>query len=170
MTNQGAMREDRLVFPIPPGTHWTEVQAVATNRNEGGRLKDQGKTNKLPAPRSAACGSSLSPHPSSLPMSTISAGGLFFAAPKLPKEKPKRSRPPKEKIKVDPALVAKARALRDVCMERQDQWLISGPRGKYDVSRALQSATRLTSSTSMRDSTGLVEVDPQSAIAQLPAA
>src|SRR5687768_8059580 len=28
-TNSGAMREDRLVFPIPPGTHWSEVQAVA---------------------------------------------------------------------------------------------------------------------------------------------
>ena len=29
MTNQGAIREDRLVFPIPPGTHWKEVEAVA---------------------------------------------------------------------------------------------------------------------------------------------
>jgi ribosomal protein S18 acetylase RimI-like enzyme len=29
MTNQGAIREDRLVFPIPPGTHWSEFQAIA---------------------------------------------------------------------------------------------------------------------------------------------
>ncbi|MGB7158952.1 MAG: GNAT family N-acetyltransferase, partial [Tepidisphaeraceae bacterium] len=28
-TNAGAIREDRLVFPIPPGTDWAEVQAVA---------------------------------------------------------------------------------------------------------------------------------------------
>src|SRR5688500_8514987 len=27
-TESGAIREDRLVFPIPPGTHWTEVKAV----------------------------------------------------------------------------------------------------------------------------------------------
>jgi hypothetical protein len=34
MTNQGAIREDRLVFPIPPGTHWTEVQAISIPRTE----------------------------------------------------------------------------------------------------------------------------------------
>src|SRR5687768_3825800 len=28
-TNSGAIREDRLVFPIPPGVHWSEVKAVA---------------------------------------------------------------------------------------------------------------------------------------------
>src|SRR5687768_8809198 len=28
-TSSGAIREDRLVFPIPPGTHWSEVRAVA---------------------------------------------------------------------------------------------------------------------------------------------
>src|SRR5205814_2758735 len=28
-TNQGAIREDRLVFPIPPGVHWKDVEAVA---------------------------------------------------------------------------------------------------------------------------------------------
>ena len=27
-TNGGAMRADRLAFPIPPGTHWSEVEAV----------------------------------------------------------------------------------------------------------------------------------------------
>ena len=29
MTNSGAIRADRLVFPIPPGTHWKDVHAVA---------------------------------------------------------------------------------------------------------------------------------------------
>ena len=28
-TNGGAMRADRLAFPIPPGTHWSEVEAVS---------------------------------------------------------------------------------------------------------------------------------------------
>src|SRR4051794_5430171 len=27
-TNAGAIREDRLVFPIPPGTHWSEAKPV----------------------------------------------------------------------------------------------------------------------------------------------
>jgi hypothetical protein len=27
-TNAGAIREDRLVFPIPPGTHWSEVKPI----------------------------------------------------------------------------------------------------------------------------------------------
>jgi ribosomal protein S18 acetylase RimI-like enzyme len=34
-TNQGAIRQDRLVFPIPPGTHWTEVEAMAVPMTGG---------------------------------------------------------------------------------------------------------------------------------------
>src|SRR4051812_7430811 len=38
-TNQGAIREDRLVFPIPPGVHWKDVQAVVVPM-ENPKLED----------------------------------------------------------------------------------------------------------------------------------
>jgi N-acetylglutamate synthase-like GNAT family acetyltransferase len=34
-TNSGAIRQDRLVFPIPPGVHWKDVQAVAMPKSKG---------------------------------------------------------------------------------------------------------------------------------------
>src|SRR5688500_16411491 len=38
-TNSGAIREDRLVFPIPPGVHWSEVKAVAIPGTERPKLE-----------------------------------------------------------------------------------------------------------------------------------
>ena len=34
-TNGGAIRADRLVFPIPPGVHWKDVRAVAVPTEAG---------------------------------------------------------------------------------------------------------------------------------------
>jgi ribosomal protein S18 acetylase RimI-like enzyme len=134
MTNQGAIREDRLVFPIPPGVHWSEVRAVAVPDvarasrpclEAPGEGKDMGQTpmlRKKPA---------MKPAPAPL-------GGFRFQTDE-PKahEKPKRVRVAKGKVKINPHLAAKARELRDRCMERQAEWLPAGSRGKYDVARAL---------------------------------
>ncbi len=43
-TSSGAIREDRLVFPIPPGVHWKEVQAVSVPR---ARTEDSGLRTEL---------------------------------------------------------------------------------------------------------------------------
>ena len=49
-TSGGAMGADRLAFPIPPGTHWSEVCAVAVPRvDEHGNAVDASKL--LPAAR-----------------------------------------------------------------------------------------------------------------------
>ena len=48
-----------------------------------------------------------------------------------------RVKPVREKI--DPQLVAKARELRDRCLERFNDGLLIAPGGKYDVSRSLVS-------------------------------
>ena len=68
---------------------------------------------------------------------------------------------PKAKRTIDPTYLAKARELRDRWMERANEvGLIGGTGGKYDVSRALQSA--------IRDSTELPEVNPRSAMGSPP--
>ena len=38
-TSSGAIREDRLVLPIPPGVHWKDVQAVAVPAVEAKRAQ-----------------------------------------------------------------------------------------------------------------------------------
>ncbi|MGB7159892.1 MAG: hypothetical protein WBD40_17630 [Tepidisphaeraceae bacterium] len=135
-TTAGAIGEGRLVFPIPPGTHWSEVQAVALPTPALPVASDQLPANKerrkaLPFP--LATGNS--------PLATISAGALSFAPPKPAKEKAPRARDKKPRVKIDPALIAKARELRDRCMEQaNDRLLLAAGNGKYDVSRTLPSA------------------------------
>jgi hypothetical protein len=111
MTNQGAIREDRLVFPIPPGTHWSEVQAVALPSGGEARVAQiegatsPAPTKKTPKPREQA---TAKPGPLS--------GALFFGPPAPPKQaKPVREKKPK--AKVDPKLVTAARELRDRYLE-----------------------------------------------------
>jgi hypothetical protein len=142
-----------LVFPIPPGVRWQEVRAIevpAVNKDEGGRMMDEGKAKArkvLPAPR-AGSGSSFIPHPSSLPhMVAIIVGGRIKYVPKPgtkvePEkiEKPKRVRKAKEKeaLTFDPRFLKQNRELRDRFLERVngEPLLLEGG-GKYDVSRAL---------------------------------
>jgi hypothetical protein len=164
-TNGGAIREDRLVFPIPPGTRWQDVRAVevpVTNKDEGGRMKDEGKTKKkaLPGPR-AKSGSSFIPHPSSLPhMVAIIVGGRVKYVPKpgrvepapaKPERKAKAERASKPKAgTIDPKYLTAARELRDrylehVNGERVNDQLLLRSAGKYDVSRALSSASTTVS-------------------------
>jgi ribosomal protein S18 acetylase RimI-like enzyme len=111
MTNQGAIREDRLVFPIPPGTHWSEVQAEALpSGGEACVAQIEGATSPAPTKKTPKPREQASAKP--VPLS----GALFFAPPAPPKQdKPAREKRPK--TKVDPKLVAKARELRDRYLE-----------------------------------------------------
>jgi hypothetical protein len=122
-TDGGSMREDRLVLPIPPGTHWKDPMPV---------LLPQAQQNlALPPTRSKAPrpqGPTAPPRPLRAP------SRLWFASskPAVPKEKPQR----KPKVKFDKAHLAAARELRDRYLEQFNSGLVL-PQGKYDVSRAI---------------------------------
>jgi len=138
-TAGGSIREDRIVLPIPPGTHWNdEMPRILPGADRQLPTADCGlptDARRLPSPRArkecAKVAGSLQP------------GGLRFSvakpdAPQVPKEKAKRA--PRPKTRNDPKLIAAARELRDRWLEQvnSDPSLIEqqkNQRGKYDVSR-----------------------------------
>jgi len=136
-TTSGSIREDRLVLPIPPGVHWNSEMPRIIPSGTG----SQPVLEEKHALKTRAAEMPKPPKPKRLYM--------HFDAPAPPEpvvEKPKREKKPK--VKNDPALVAKARELRDRWLEK-----VNAPGGtqggmqggasvllahtKYDVSRAL---------------------------------
>ncbi|MGB7156530.1 MAG: hypothetical protein WBD40_00605, partial [Tepidisphaeraceae bacterium] len=66
-------------------------------------------------------------------------------APKPQGEKVEKPKTPRVKLKIDPALVSKARELRDRYLEQANELRLIGTpmgRGKYDVSRTLAMSER----------------------------
>ena len=125
-TESGAIREDRLVFPIPPGTDWKDVKPIDLPRAETPQLEAtravKAKPKARPIPRRA-----------NVPM-----GGFRFQTDPPPAQ-PKPRAPKEARAKIDPRLVSAARELRDRYLERVNQNLLpASPAGKYDVSRALR--------------------------------
>jgi ribosomal protein S18 acetylase RimI-like enzyme len=145
-TNAGAIRQDRLVFPIPLGTHWKDIRppdirppqvhGMATTRDDAPALpppEGRPRTVKRAAKVIAV---------SNEQRSHITSGGLRFAAPHDPAAaRAPRSRAPKPAVKIDPKLVAAARELRDRYLEHvngdQAMAALATPRGKYDLARTL---------------------------------
>jgi hypothetical protein len=130
-TNSGAIREDRIVFPIPPGVRWQEVEAVSVPRGTGRVMEDKREAKPRREKRAAAKEEKAVPRRLWF---VASAEPVSPAAAKKERE-PKAKR---EKVKIDPAYLAKARELRDRYMER----INSDPRalvgcGKYEVARTL---------------------------------
>jgi hypothetical protein len=110
-TSSGSIREDRLVFPIPPGTHWSDAKPIVlpsmpVDEPKQAALPDG---NRARAPRKRAV--------KRLPSQPL-RGFVFQSAivPQASAEKPKRV--PKPKVKHDPAHIAAARELRDRWLER----------------------------------------------------
>ncbi len=126
-TDAGAMREDRLVLPIPPGVHWRDVMPIVLpqQKQEGTKaLTHEGK-GQTPVPRAVA--------PRRVQFGPPSAKVVVDEVVQVHSAKPKR-----KKVRADPAHVAAARELRDRWLERvnaEPSSLLSQPR--YDVSRAL---------------------------------
>ena len=131
------MMEDRLVFPIPPGKHWSDempriLPAEATLKLEARSTKE------IPNPKSKV--QNEKPVQSTL-------GGWGFSAPAPPKAQ--RTRPKRtQHMKNDPALVAKTRQLRDRYLESVNAGrMLPQTDAKYQVSKALrapeQAASRL---------------------------
>jgi ribosomal protein S18 acetylase RimI-like enzyme len=143
-TNSGAIREDRLVFPIPPGVHWKDVQAVEVPKEEAaavaGQLPDAGAKRSAPRSKKPAVKPEPVMHVVAMGVQPISrATALRFVVPEP--EKPAAEKNPRKKkpaAKIDPKYLAAARELRDRYMEK----INSDPRallssGKYDVARQL---------------------------------
>src|SRR5688572_8857495 len=137
-TNSGAIRQDRIVFPIPPGTHWTEVKAVAIPNGSADMkvLSAESKTESKAKPRGKRTQNSE--------LSTQNSVGLLSGFRFASDEKPKPARAAKAKtpkappVKIDPKFFAAARELRDRWMERvNDDPSASRLHGKYDVARML---------------------------------
>lgn len=146
-TSSGAIRADRLVFPIPPGVRWQDVRPIEVptvaraSRPCLEAPKSMGGTPmRLKRKRPAA--------PTNANMVAIIVGGRVKYVPKpgvkIEPEKPvkvKRVRPAKERetLAFDPRFLKQNRELRDRYLERVngEPMLLGGDRGKYDVSRAL---------------------------------
>jgi hypothetical protein len=153
-TTGGSMRADRLVLPIPPGTHWSDAKPVVLPgtacepraRAGGGAVDDQPR-------RGGRRGSPerIAALPKRQPISRIS--GLSFSPPPAPAtlERPTRGRKPKAasgtsdrpRAKNDPRLVAVARELKDRWLEHLNSGAADlTDQGKYDVSRAVGRSPR----------------------------
>jgi GNAT superfamily N-acetyltransferase len=129
-TSSGSIREDRLVFPIPPGMHW---------KDEMPRILPSDTTPKLEEPRAGKLRGQLRGPKSKAEKPAVSSlGRLEFMQPAPVVEKPRRQKRPR--LKNDPVLAAKARELKDRWLEQVNapggsELLL--PAGKYDVCRVI---------------------------------
>jgi hypothetical protein len=136
-TSGGAVRENRLVLPIPPGTHWSDAKPLVLpgwGNDECGIVNGELKK-ALPGKRSRKPKKELVV----VNPSAISAGGLRFAmtAPSVIEEKAEKKEK-KPKVKNDPQLVAAARELKDRWLEQVNGGMhLPMAAGKYEVSRAI---------------------------------
>jgi hypothetical protein len=139
-TKGGSMMEDRLVFPIPPGTKWWDAKPIVLPSSVGGvgdpALLGTGSatpSTEGPKRRAKAEAPAVAKKPQRL------SGGLMFAAPapvlEKAQKKPREKRP---KVKNDPRLVSAARELRDRWLEKvnDEPELLAGA-GKYEVARMI---------------------------------
>jgi hypothetical protein len=109
-TNGGSIREDRLVFPIPPGKHWSdEMPRVLPSEN---RKIDAPGARQIAGHRVVGKRKSQIANRKHF---SLSRSKFCFAGPKPADAKPPRTK--REKLKHDPALVAKARELNGRWLE-----------------------------------------------------
>ena len=150
-TGAGAIREDRLVFPIPPGVHWSAAKPVILPESprvesdcaaEGARLlcnstprETQKRERKEKKAERPAGKNMVSSHGLRIGPKQLAARGIQPPAEPVSH----RARKPKAaKAKCDPRHVAMARELRDRYLEEVNGGrFLPEARGKYEVSRQL---------------------------------
>ena len=160
-TTGGAVGEDRIVLPIPPGTHWRDAKPLilpglpalpaVPQKPElpktlpgGALVRPRPEQPKQTVAQRMAIVRSTSKHLQGTPKgksAVLSAGGVkyvdrgdYVAEPEP--AKPKRE--PKPRQKNDPKYVAAARELRDRYLEEVNTGrMLPAANGKYDVSRQL---------------------------------
>jgi hypothetical protein len=149
-TSGGSIREDRIVLPIPPGTHWRDVMPVVLPSEENSKSESRSVGPAYSRDNPKQIGNGKSAHQKTKPAGaavskkSISKGGLWFPAPKPAKgeatDKPKHAKRAKRaKVKNHPRLVSAARELRDRWLERvnRDPSAVLTSGGRYDVRREL---------------------------------
>ncbi len=158
-TSGGAIREDRLVIPIPPGTHWSDAKPIVLPGVE--QFVEDGPQplleGEVPAPKSVRQRKTKRKAVKDDP-TNLASGGLRFAGVEQPQEEPTAGRTEgsadtkprrKPKRKYHPKYVA---AARDLCARFLEELhgpdgdrLLPEAQGKYDVSRQLESDGRFAS-------------------------
>jgi hypothetical protein len=137
-TSNGAIRENRIVLPIPPGTHWSDAKPIVLPGESvaSGQLSVvEEKPKRVRKPKKELV---------VIKPSAIASGGLRFAAtvPSVIEEKAEK----KEKklaVKNDPRLAAAARELKDRWLEQVNGGMyLPAARGKYEVSRGIEGPDR----------------------------
>jgi hypothetical protein len=136
-TSSGAIREDRLVFPIPPGTSWGDVmpRVLPAGAKEKKMLTNEERSGQLPT---AGAPKPQMPKRRFVQFGPPPSGAAENAETVVVNAKPKREKKPKQKN--DPKLIAAARELRDRWLEQVNGAPLLS-QGKYDVSRPLQAPT-----------------------------
>jgi hypothetical protein len=168
LTKSGAVREDRIVLPIPPGTHWRDAKPIilpgmSEDRDQksevktlpgGATVRPRPEQAKLTVAQKAAIHRSQSKHLAGVPLgkkAVVTASGIKYVdradyvpetdAPEElnPHEAPKTKRPRKPRAKNDPRMIAAARELRDRYLEEVNSGRFVLPDcGRYDVSRQIE--------------------------------
>ena len=142
-TAGGSIREDRIVLPIPPGTHWSDAKPLILP-GEPAMVEDGlsivEKTRTRISKRQSTIDVQQSPP-------VIRRNGLMFDIPQqgeaLPETKPaKQAKLKAEKVKriCDPRLAMAARELRDRWLEQVNDSSAASAIGKYDIARRIDDA------------------------------
>jgi hypothetical protein len=153
LTKSGAVREDRIVLPIPPGTHWRDAKPIVLPG-----MTEQPAQPALPPTRPPPSGKPFvakvpvipppSKHLKQVPkgkVAVVTASGIRYMdrgdhVPEPEQVKPKK--PSKPRAKNDPKMVKAARELRDRFLEEVNSGRFVLPDcGRYDVSRQIENKT-----------------------------
>ncbi|MGN6626547.1 MAG: hypothetical protein ACTHLN_07995, partial [Tepidisphaeraceae bacterium] len=162
-TNGGSIREDRVVLPIPPGTHWSDAKPMILAGEASPALLSSSVdplisgAPTLPSatvqPINRSTHQRQRPRPTTQPLNPSTTqraparNGLSFtiplpdavvpvaAAPVKAAKPAKPPKAPKPKRVCDPRVASAARELRDRWLEHVNAEPIV-PRAKYDLTRA----------------------------------
>jgi hypothetical protein len=132
-TSGGSIREDRIVLPIPPGTHWSDAKPIVL---PGTRADEPGQ---LPAPASRPRKpKDKAPVPARRAINLMSGLRAQVTPDPVVEKSARKPKEKKPKAKNDPRLVAAARELKDRWLEHVNAGGASiEASGKYDVRRVL---------------------------------
>ena len=127
-TEGGALREDRLVLPIPPGLRWDEAMPVMVAKEETReRAKRKVAIAPVPVVKMVRTKARFGP-PGMFPVPEPAKAVETLPAAVEKNEKPKRT-------PIDPTLVAAARELRDRYLEHYNAQPTATVAAKYAVGR-----------------------------------
>jgi hypothetical protein len=134
-TSGGAIKENRIVLPIPPGTHWSDAKPIVLP-GELSVVSGQLSVVEEKKPRQPRV---KVPKVEVIKPTSIASGGLRFAPAPVAGAVVEKAKPePKLRQKNDPRLVAAARELKDRWLEEVNTGrYLPVSNGKYEVARLL---------------------------------